>query len=214
MKNRFCILAICSLMILFSSCSKKEDNTTVEGNQSPMGVVGTTVSSTSETIAGVSDFAAEVIALEDGVSTYMGYAIVNNPALKNLLSNFPEISISGDTVSTNNFRFKSTTQGIELMTGPTSGIWIKYSSEVGDTYPIGSTGNVRTVVSKSTTDDYDYGFFYIKVLKVEETTGYLKTSGVNKITYWGNHRFGLVGIEFSFDDETSAKFPVYTSAEN
>jgi len=54
----------------------------------------------------------------------------------------------------------------------------------------------------------------IKVLKVEEIPTYLKNTGISKITYIANHRFGLVGVNFEFDDASSANFPLYTSAEN
>ncbi|HRZ21469.1 MAG TPA: hypothetical protein P5184_07355, partial [Bacteroidales bacterium] len=63
-------------------------------------------------------------------------------------------------------------------------------------------------------DDYPYGFMYIKVIQVEEIPSALKSAGISKITYWANHRFGLVGVDFTFDDQTTADFPIYTSAEN
>jgi hypothetical protein len=198
------------------SCKKDktDDNTTLGGDQSPMGNVGTTISSTSVQIAGVSNFNATVTALSNGISTYSGSATVANAALLNMLANVPEITIAGNVVSTTSFKFKNTTEGIQLLSGPTQGIWVDYNSSVGDTYPIGSTGKVRTVVSKSTTDDYYYGFYLIKVMQVEENTSFLKSTGINKITYWANHKFGLVGIQFSFTDGTSAQFPVYTSVTN
>ena len=214
MKNTSLLLIMAlAFTTMFLSC-EEDDSSTVGGDQSPMGEVGTTISSSSVEISGVSNFQATVTSLGDGVSTYKGSAIVHNTFLKNLVSNIPEITVKGDTVSTESMKFKNTTEGVELMTGPTSGIWVKYGSNVGDTYPIGSTGEVRTVKSKSTTDDYYYGFLLIKVVEVEENPTFLRGTGVDKITYWGNHRFGLVGIDFSFGDGTSASFPVYTSSEN
>lgn len=205
------------MMSTFVSCELFEDdddNTTVGGDPSPMGAVGTTVTSTSVAVAGVSDFSAEVTSLSGGVSSLSGSAVVTNPVLKNLMANFPEVTIKGDTVIANGIKGKQTKEGIELISGPTPGILVKYSSSVGDKYPIGSTGNYRTVVSKSTTDDYAYGFFLIKVIEVEEIPTLLKSSGITKITYYANHRFGLVGVNFTFDDETKAQFPLYTSSEN
>jgi hypothetical protein len=110
--------------------------------------------------------------------------------------------------------YKITKEGFECKTGPGAGILVKYSSSVGDTYPIGKTGEVRTVVSKTGVDDYPYGFYLIKVVKVEENPKYLKSAGVTKITYIANHKYGLVGVLITFDDETTAEFPIYTSAEN
>jgi hypothetical protein len=49
------------------------------------------------------------------------------------------------------------------------------------------------------------------VIEVREN---LNKYGVKQIRYWANHRFGLVGIEFTFDDNSIARYPVYFSAEN
>lgn len=201
--------------IFYSSCSLfEDDNTTIDGDQSPMGQTGVTISSSSMEIAGVKDFAAEVTSVKDKVSTYKGKAVVTNTMLKNVLSNFPEIAFKGDTAVTENFQFKNTKEGLELKSGPSKGILVKYDSEVGDKYPIDGVGGERVVVSKSTDDDYYYGFMLIKVLEVEEYPTLLRSTGINKVTYWGNHRFGLVGVTFSFDDGTTGHFPIYTSAEN
>jgi hypothetical protein len=70
------------------------------------------------------------------------------------------------------------------------------------------------VISKTGEDDYGYGFMLIKTIQVEEATNKLKSAGISKITYVGNHRFGLVGFNVSLNDGTSVNFPVYTSAEN
>ncbi len=202
------------MIALVISCDKKDDPGTLGGDQSPMGAVGVTVGSSSAEIAGVSNFSATVTSLVNGVSTYSGQAVVKNDFLKNLLSNIPELTIDGDIVSSDSVKFKSTTDGIEFLTGPSAGIWVKYGSDVGDTYPIGNTGKVRTVVQKTGVDDYGYGFYMIKVIKVEENPIFLKAGGITKITYIANHKFGLVGIVFSFDDGTTASYPVYMSAQN
>lgn len=199
--------SLVTLFLLSTSCNKEE----LKGDQSPMGEIGNIVSSSSAEIAGVSSFTAEVVNLDDGVSIYAGSAVVKNPTIKNILSNAPECTVNGDNVSATNIKFKSTTDGIESVSGLDPGIIVKYDAEVGDTYPIGSTKKERKVVSRSTEDDYFYGFFLIKTIQVEEYPGKM---GVDKITYWANHRFGLVGIEFKFDDGTTARFPVYNSYEN
>lgn len=73
---------------------------------------------------------------------------------------------------------------------------IKYDDGVGDSYSFTSddgTTYTRKIVSKSTEDDYPLVFWNIKVTKVEETQPndpLLKT-----ISYYTNHKFGLVGIE-------------------
>jgi hypothetical protein len=218
MKKMFVPFLSILLLVLCLSCDflKSNDPAKLGGDQSPMGAVGVKVSSTSAVIAGVSNFSGTVTALGSGISTYSGQATVDNVLLKNLVANIPGVTVTGNLVSTTSMQFKSTTEGIELMTGPGAGVLVNYNSSVGDTYPIGSTGNVRKVVSKTGVDDYSYGFMLIKVVKVEETPSYLKSTsaGITKITYVANHKFGLVGVIFTLDDGTSATFPIYTSTEN
>ena len=112
-------------------------------------------------------------------------------------------------VSVSDIEFKITDKGIESVSGLAEGTIVDYDAKVGDEYK--TSEGIRTVVSRSTEDDYMYGFFLIKVIEVEE---YPNKSGVKKIRYWANHRFGLVGMEFTFDDNSIARFPVYSSAEN
>jgi hypothetical protein len=224
MKKLLTLIIGITMVVLCFSCKKDKKETTpppstgtsvnITGTQSPMGSVGASLNSSTTAIAGVSSFTASVTALDSGVSTYTGSAIVTNTAILNLLSNIPEITINGNTVSTNSMKFRSTVAGIESCSGPGKGIWVKYSSVVGDTYPIGTTGHVRTVVSNTGADDYYWNGMYIKVLKVDENTDYLKTVGVTKVTYIANHHWGLVAVVFTFDDATTATFPIYNSTNN
>ncbi len=80
---------------------------------------------------------------------------------------------------------------------------VKYNAKVGDKYEFtDSYGNkfVREVTYRSSTDDYPVGFWLIKVIKVEETIvdGPYKDL-LGKITYYTNHKFGLVGVEWEKD---------------
>jgi hypothetical protein len=218
MKKFFLLFLGIAMVVGFCSCekwfNKEEDPGELNGDPSPMAEVGVNVSSSSAEIAGVSNFQATVTALNDGVSSYSGSATVTNQIVRDLFTKIPGITANGNTITGTNIKLRQTTDGIELLSGPSAGILFKYSSEVGDSYPIGSTGKVRTVVSKTGQDDYYYGFLLIKTIQVEETSNKLKSSGISKITYIGNHRFGLVGFKVSLNDGTSVNFPVYTSAEN
>ena len=176
-----------------------------------MGEIGSKLTSSSQAVAGVSNFEARVVSLENGVSTFSASATITNEAVKNILSNIPEVKIDGDKVTAEGFKFKITTKGVESVEGTGDGVLVQYDAKVGDSYPIQSMGHSRKVVYRSTDDDYEYGFFYIKVVKVEVDS---KMPGVNKIIYWANHKFGIVGIEFMFDDGTEAKFPLYFNSEN
>jgi len=179
-----------------------------------MGEVGTTYSVSDSDEIGVANLTAEVTALSDGVSTFKGSAIVTNQVLKNLLSNVPEISFNGDTAVATNVKIKQSKEGIQLLSGPTPGVLIKYDAEVGDTYPVGNGDYERRVVSKSTEEDFYYGFYMIEVIEVEESTTQYKSSGIHAVTYYFNHLYGLVGVNFCMDDDTDIFFVIYSSAEN
>jgi hypothetical protein len=218
MKKAAFFLFVTLIFFWGSSCeilSKDDDNKVLEGDQSALGETGTTFTSSTIEISGVKDFAASVASLSGGVSSFSATATVTNDVLKNMVSNFPGVVVNGNQVSITDMKMQITTEGIKCLTGPGEGIIVKYDSEVGDTYPIGSSDNVRKVVSKSTTDDYSYGFLMIKTIQVESSPSNLKSmTGVSKITYIANHRFGLVGVKLNYEDGSSASFPVYSSAEN
>ena len=218
MKKLFPLFILLVVLVLSYSCSKDESNAsaTLGGTQSPMGVVGASVNSSSTAISGVSNLNATVVTVSNGISTYSGSGTVTNATIKNILSNIPGITISGNNVTATGFQYRQTSEGIECLVDIGPGILVNYNSNVGDTYPVGNTGRTRTVVSKSTVDDYAYGGFYIKAMKVEEPTPNLKSTslGITKVTYWANHKFGLVGVQYDFSDGTSAKFPVFNSTTN
>jgi len=196
-------------MLIFTSCNKDNPDT-LGGLQSPMGEIGETISSSSGTIAGVSSVAASVVSLENGISSFTGTAVITNSTIKNILSNHPQTVINGDNVTISDIEFRITSEGIESVNGLEPGVIVKFDSNVGDSYTINGGGK-RTVASKSTDNDYYWGGMDIKVMQIEENTNKF---GVKKTVYWANHKFGLVGIEFTFDDNSTAKFPVYSSTQN
>lgn len=197
------------------SCKKSSDNntTTTAGVQSPMGAVGTLVTAGSST-ANVSHMTASVTTLTGGVSSYSGSAIITDANYKNMLSNVPGITISGDSVRVTGFNIKQTLDGIECQNPIGPGTVVNYASNVGDTYTVGSTGRTRTVTYKSTTDEFPYAGMYIKVIQVVEPTPGLKSIGLSKITYTANHKFGLVAVYYDFTDGSSANFSLATSTTN
>jgi hypothetical protein len=203
---------IFSLIILLSitlfSC-KKVTTESIGGTQSAMGLVGATVSSSSAAVAGVSSITGRVATLADGVSSFSGSAVITNTTIKNILSNYAGATISGNNVSISDVKVKFTSEGIESFGPLEKGVIANFTSKVGDTYSTSS--GKRTVTAVSTTDDFSWGGMLIKVIKVEETPNKL---GVKKITYYSNHKWGLVAVEFTFDDNSVAKFPVYSSASN
>jgi hypothetical protein len=207
MKSKLFFFLLCSSLILCSCKKIKTD--ALGGSQSPIGIVGKTVTSSSTAISGVSSISGTVTSLSDGVSTFNGSAVITNTTIKNILANYAPAVISGNNVSITGVKVKFTSEGIESIAPLEPGVIINFSSKVGDTYTCG-TGK-RTVTGISTTDDFPWGGMYIKVMKVEETPNKF---GVKKIIYFSNHKWGLVAVEFTFDDNSVARFPVISSASN
>ena len=203
----FAILFIFSL----SSCSLFEDDeVSIDGEQSTMGEVGAEIYSY-DGVPGVEGASAAVVSLDDGISTYSGKAIITDPTILDIISNIPEFTVKGDTVTVSNLKFKVTKEGIESMNPSYPGILVRYDSEVGDKYPV-KDGIEREVISKSTDNDYPWIFFYTKVIKVEESPSLIP--GVSKIVYIANHKFGLVGLEVTYDDASNMAFTIDGSATN
>ena len=83
---------------------------------------------------------------------------------------------------------------------------VKYNASVGDKYTFTDDEGItytREVVSKSTDDDYELGFMYIKVLKIVETQP--DDPMIDKIIYYANHKFGLVGVEIEMKNGLKPK---------
>ena len=73
---------------------------------------------------------------------------------------------------------------------------VKYDMNVGDSWDFTDADGVqinRKVSYKSTEDDYEVGFWLLKVIKVEETR---EDPLLEKITYVTNHKYGLVGMHY------------------
>lgn len=88
---------------------------------------------------------------------------------------------------------------------------VKYDSNVGDTYTVNfANGNTltRKVTAKSTEDDFQWGFYYIKTITVEQNA---IAPGISKYRFRANHRFGLVFVEAIMEDGTSTEMYVYPS---
>lgn len=215
MKKSLLFLAVLTLVLFYSSCDllEKDDPNDIDGDQSPMGIVGTTIDGSGGEIAGLSNLSGVVISLDGKTSVYQGSCVCKNQFLKNLAANIPELVVSGDNISTSNVKVMNTKEGIELKSGNTQGVIAKYDANVGDKFRI-SGGGERVVVSKSTDDDYYYGWMLIKVMEVEEVSASLQSMGINKVTWVSNHKWGLVGVNFDFSDGSKGYFPIFCSNNN
>lgn len=216
------IAFIVSLLIMFLlySCSffekdedvpeKEEEEIHIGGQQSAMGQVGSEAFCYT-TLAGVDSARARVVSFDKGISTFTGEAIITDPVILNIISNIPEFTIEGNKVSVSDLKFVVSTEGVESMNPSYPGIIVKYGSKVGDKYPV-KNGIEREVIHKSTEEDYYFGWFIIKVIKVEESPCLIP--GISKMVYIANHRFGIVGLEITYDDNTSTFFGFTGNAEN
>jgi hypothetical protein len=200
------------IALSFGSCSLIDSLTnkdSIDGEQSDMGQVGAEVSSSD--IPGVTNARATVTTLDGGISKFTGEATITDPALLNIVSNIPEFTVIGNTVSVSDLEVKVTKAGIESKIPSFPGIIVKYDSKVGDKYKV-ANGVERKVISKSDVDEYPYGYYLIKVMKVEESPSIIP--GVTKMVYIANHKFGIVGLEVTFSDGTTTTFTIWGSTQN
>lgn len=208
------LLAIISFTLF--SC-KKGDGLVLGGTPTPMSEIGNTFTS-SHNIPGLSTVSAEVTDLEDGVSVITGTGTLTNPdlvALVNALQPiFPSyISVNGSDVSVE-VHVRFTDKGISSVYDDGELILVKYDAKVGDEYSatVGGKTITNKVVARSTDDDYFWGGLLIKVIEVESTGQ--DAGGLDKVTYYANHRFGLVGVKASFDNENIVSAAIYSENEN
>lgn len=191
--------------IMLFACNKNNkdsDNSTTLGGDGNLAAnaVGYTYS-TSSNIPGVTANLIKVLSNNNGDVTVQVKATLPNPG--NTLTNLIPANLkdaSGNLDMT--FKFKNTTEGILDYTNLDGKpfVVVKYDANVGEKYTLTKSNGVtitRTVTSKSTTDDYPYGFFNIKVMKVDQDS---RIPGISRIRYIANHKFGLVGVELLMED--------------
>lgn len=103
-------------------------------------------------------------------------------------------------------KFKITSEGIQDFVHANNDVSkpftiVKYGSNVGDKYEFTKADGskiTRTVVEKNPEEDWDLSFWRVKTIKVEEVDA--NDPLIGKITYVGNHKFGLVGLIVEFKD--------------
>ena len=214
MRNYLLVVAVLSITLF--SC-KKDDGLVLGGTPTPMGEIGNTFTS-SHNIPGLSTVSAEVTGFEDGVSIITGTATLTNPNLVDLVNAlqpiFPsQVSVDGDEVSVE-LHARFTDKGISSLYNDEEMILVKYDAKVGDKYTAKVDGKTITneVVARSTDDDFYWNGFYIKVIKMESTGHDL--GGLKTVTYYANHKFGLVGVKLLFDNDNTISASIYSDNIN
>jgi hypothetical protein len=210
MKTKIALITLLSLLTY--SCNlidKIKPEGKLSGTQSVQGEVGNSFSAGG--VSGIGITEAKVTDLADGVSSIKIKLNLTDSKLKTWGDAFPySHSANGNNVE---FEIKGrmTDEGIQTVFPDGNLTLVKYDGKVGDTYTAKIDGkNIkREIVYKSTTDDYAYAFYNIKVMQVEETG--LGLPGLSKVIYSTNHKFGLVGIKGVFEDGTEKNLYVISS---
>jgi hypothetical protein len=95
----------------------------------------------------------------------------------------------------------NSTEGVAVLNSKgEQSVFAQYGAKVGDKWEYKTEDGkklVRKVISKSETDDFEYGFFNIKVTTVEQNMPY---PGYKKLIYKYNHKFGMVYFEIHLED--------------
>lgn len=89
---------------------------------------------------------------------------------------------------------------------------VKYDAAIGDSYDFtldDGTKKKRTVMSRSTTDDYPVAFWLLKVIKVKEETVGSDDPLLDELWYITNHKYGLVGIEGTLKNGKPLRITVF-----
>lgn len=226
MKNLLTVLLVLSFFSFFAACDKED-----EDSKNPNVINGETnigINTVGNTFGASVKVGNDYYSVGDSV-----YIVSNNNGMITLkvkadLSQIPALSVINDAIPDSykdqngkvdvNLTFKSTSEGIQdynffNKSGKYHTI-AKYDAAVGDSYPLkkdDGTEIIRTVTERTDQDDFPYGFYYIKTIKVEEDP---KIPGIKNITYRVNHKFGLVWFEIEMEDGSKASsyfFADYTN---
>lgn len=216
MKTFLLLILFTASAIFFVSCDKlgltKEKDTELNGDTSiPINTVGNQFSPVIiiDGASVASNATIKITNSVNGVNTIEFKAdLTTTPALSRLNSLIP--ANLKDASGKVNFttKVKMTDEGILDYSNSDNApfVAVRYDGNVGDTYTLtksdGKT-SIRTITQKSTTDDYAWGFMMIKTIKVEQIPSF---PGIKKYEYWFNHKFGLVGVAITAEDNSKLSF--------
>lgn len=202
MKIKFLAFAVITAMF-FAACKDEADEIDkISGNTDlPTNKVGYTynLKGTFSGAAVGTDFKATVIENTGNVVEINLVGKINDK----LASNFPSSHVGENGNVNLSGKFINSTDGVAYINSKgEQNVLVKYNSEVGDKWSYTSYDGKKItheVKSVSKDNDYYWGGMYIKVIKAEHTLPY---PGFSKATYYANHKFGLVGVDFTLEDGT------------
>jgi hypothetical protein len=199
--------------VTFPACSLIDgDDKPLKGEPSPIGAVNSTFGVTGVP-EGVKDAEAVVTAQNGDISTISYSATITNPAVLEMISAMPDVNVSGNRVSVSR-DYRITTKGFQSVYEEDNLTIMNYDAKEGDTYSLKHNGKnlVRKVTKVSKKDTYEWAFFLIKTIHVQETGRGIP--GVSKIEFIGNHKWGMVGLKLYFEDGTDQTFGIISSKSN
>lgn len=200
-------LLLVVVMFIMTSCDwlnfgkKSEDSSSISGSTNiPINTVGNTFANSVR--VGTSSYTGSISItnVTDGVATVQFKAPIpsNFPILQGINPKYKDAS--GNFVFEG--KFKETDEGILDYNNKNHDpfVLVRYDASVGDKYTLeksDGTTIVREVVRKSTTDDYYWNGMMIKTIDVDVK---VNVPGIKKVTYFTNHKFGMVAVMVEMDD--------------
>jgi hypothetical protein len=193
------------LSLVLTSCKKEDssddNSSSISGSTSiAINTVGNTF--TNSVVVGTSSYQGtiSISKVTDGIATVQFKAAIpsNIPILQGIKSKYKDASGNLSCEG----KFKITDAGILDYNNKDHKpfVLVKFDAKVGDKYTLvksDGTTIVRTVVRVSTADDYYWNGLIIKTVDVEQSSN---IPGVKKITYFSNHKFGLVAVRVEMED--------------
>lgn len=220
------LLLLITVSFIFTGCEKitslfekpKDDPNSIGGDTNvPINQPGNTISIGTIKFGNNSYDSKEsikVIKNDNGLTTFEVKAeIPKGTDLENLINRIPvNIKDANGNINTT-VNLKITSEGIQDFFNKDNKphTLVKYDANVGDTYKITKSDGktiTRTVTQKSTTDDFPYGFYYIKTITVEQDS---RIPGIKKFVFKANHKFGLVYFEIQMDDGSKVSSYLYST---
>ena len=177
----------------------------------PINKVGTTFAN--NVVAGFTSYQGSIgiTSVTDGVATVKFKAAIpaNVPILQGIKPKYKDSS--GNLVCEG--KFKMTDEGILDYNNKDHKpfVLVKYDGKVGDKYTLEKSDGTkieREIVRKSTADDFYWNNMIIKTVDVEQSTN---IPGVLNITYFCNHKFGVVAVRVNMEDGTKPQLNLVPS---
>jgi hypothetical protein len=215
MKKLFSILSVILVILNFCSCDKStnsdsQDANTLNGNAVDYVKAGDSLTSSSVYVSGTwynIGSSMKVLKYEGNIATIKVNADLTQVPGLAAFNNFIPTSMKNNSGKIDTeIKLKLTSEGIADFFNKDNAqhTLVKYNDNEGSEYNLTKSNGVtihRKVTTKSTTDDFPYGLWNIKVMTIEQDS---RVPGIKKFIYKANHKFGLVYFEIVADDGSSA----------